>query len=115
MFVNNFNLIFIFIYIECQRFCLRVDVVGGKTNLVFMDHGDFHDPIKFMSEINKQIKVSMIIHYKREKKKLIQLSYFDQYINIYQKFVYSYIFLIIRGSLLLSTIKFPKSSTRSMS
>ena len=57
MFVNNFNLIFIFIYIECQRFCLRVDVVGGKTNLVFMDHGEFHDSIKFMSEINKQIKV----------------------------------------------------------
>ena len=96
--------------IECQRVCLRVDVHRGKSNLVFLDHGEFHDPIKFMAEINKQIKVSLIIHYNREKKKKNYLIL----ININKKFVYLYIFLIIRDSLLLSTIKFPKSFTRSM-
>ena len=54
MFVNNFNLIFIFIYIECQRFCLRVDVVRGKSNLVILYYGEFHAPIKLMSDLNTQ-------------------------------------------------------------
>ena len=67
----------IFLFLECQLVCLCVDVYKGKSNLVFLDHEEFHDPIKFMAEINKQIKVSPITHYNREKKNLIRFSYFN--------------------------------------
>ena len=102
-------------FLECQRVCIRVDVHSSQIyNLVFLDHEEFHDPIKFMSEINKQIKVRPMIHNNKERK-ILSNYLILVYINIYQKNNYSKIFLIIRGSLLLSTIKFPKNFTRSMS
>jgi len=56
---------------ECQRVCIRVDVHSSQIyNLVFLDHEEFHDPIKFMSEINKQIKGQFVTQYDKIPKKL---------------------------------------------